>query len=672
MNFLKLTVVAFCSFLLTSPLAALTINSNNATYSRFSGGFPSAPIDNPSFFAADYDLSGIGWNNASAGQSFALISPQHAVFATHFLPGMGTTIKFLNDDSVLVSRTVASQTQIAGTDLSLLTFSSAFTEADKVKINPVLSMPTLGDYLGQTVWMYGQTAQMGSSNSVYTFQMISNISGPTLMSIYLRDYTTPGQAVGQVGDSGSPSFIPWDGVLSLIGTHSGIDVNVVISPGVTNDLTADAFIPAYISQLNAAMGSYRVSTIDVIPSGNYTTPGTGDLSNSAALYITNGATLLNNSGTTNGAGLYSDKNRKAVVTGAGSLWSNTGTLTVGVVNNSNSLQVLNNGVVYATNFIVGGTASSTGNTVRVNGGLLIITNAGGTSTYDLRRGIHQQFAGTTLTDNFYMTNSQATLVITGGAFTVKNSSAISNYSTLLLSGGVLSGGATSMSVQSNGVLIVNSTLTAAGGLQIAQGGLLEGHGSINGVVSGSGLVSPGNSPGILTVSQVDPSAGLDFAFEFTALGAPDFSSPAASTNDLMRITNMTAFTSSLNSGNSIDVYLNLASFSTGTYLGGFYLDSGLDIVSSISAATLKYWVYDAVGTNSFNGFTYNALNLPLYSISLSSSLLPADFGSGIINGSILGFNIQPVPEPKTTILFLVLISAVLSLSWLFKRPAKCE
>ena len=41
--------------------------------------------------------------------------------------------------------------------------------------------------------------------------------------------------------------------------------------------------------------------------------------------------------------------------------------------------------------------------------------------------------------------------------------------------------------------------------------MLAGTGGTTGKISGSGLLGPGNSPGILTASQVDVTAGLDFA-----------------------------------------------------------------------------------------------------------------------------------------------------------------
>ncbi len=51
-----------------------------------------------------------------------------------------------------------------------------------------------------------------------------------------------------------------------------------------------------------------------------------------------------------------------------------------------------------------------------------------------------------------------------------------------------------------GTLLVNDTFSAPGGLTVFQNALLGGGGTINGNVVNSGVVSPGNSPGVLTIN----------------------------------------------------------------------------------------------------------------------------------------------------------------------------
>ena len=78
----------------------------------------------------------------------------------------------------------------------------------------------------------------------------------------------------------------------------------------------------------------------------------------------------------------------------------------------------------------------------------------------------------------------------------------------------------------------------------------------------AGLVGPGNSPGILAATSVDPSGGLDFAFEFTQAN-PDYTNAAASGNDLLSISGLTPFTSSLTSANVVSIYFTPAAAELG-------------------------------------------------------------------------------------------------------------
>ena len=99
---------------------------------------------------------------------------------------------------------------------------------------------------------------------------------------------------------------------------------------------------------------------------------------------------------------------------------------------------------------------------------------------------------------------------------------------------------------SAGKLTINGTLSSGGGVvTVDSGATLAGRGRIARQIGGAGSVDPGNSPGILTVNQVNPTGGIDFNFEFTNIGSPDYSNAGASLNDVLRITDGTPFTASL-------------------------------------------------------------------------------------------------------------------------------
>ncbi|HRZ87501.1 MAG TPA: autotransporter-associated beta strand repeat-containing protein, partial [bacterium] len=193
---------------------------------------------------------------------------------------------------------------------------------------------------------------------------------------------------------------------------------------------------------------------------------------------------------------------------------------------------------------------------------------------------------------------------------------------------------------------------------------LGGSGSIGGAILGAGMVGPGNSPGILTAAQVDPASGLDFSFEFTDL-TPDYENPAASVNDILRLTDMTApFLAALaGEHNSIDLYFDSALEDGDVYTGGFYTDKAEDFSSMISDASFNCYIRDTAGMFIYNGINYSLLVGPDVFVTTISQA--AGFGTGItVNGFVSQFTVADrgiisqdgdVPEPSTLLLLLPLI-----------------
>ncbi|NBW95671.1 MAG: hypothetical protein EBR28_02810, partial [Planctomycetia bacterium] len=163
---------------------------------------------------------------------------------------------------------------------------------------------------------------------------------------------------------------------------------------------------------------------------------------------------------------------------------------------------------------------------------------------------------------------------------------------------------TGQTAVSGGELVVNGSILSS--VALSGSTSLGGRGSVN-AISGAGLVGPGNSPGILAATSVDPSGGLDFAFEFTQAN-PDYTNAAASGNDLLSISGLTPFTSSLTSANVVSVYFTPSSVELGTLTGGFFTSSlQSDFLNSIASATYQYFVQDAGGSYLYNGQAYKTL-----------------------------------------------------------------
>jgi len=125
------------------------------------------------------------------------------------------------------------------------------------------------------------------------------------------------------------------------------------------------------------------------------------------------------------------------------------------------------------------------------------------------------------------------LVVTSGEFTVAAGSASINGGTVSTPGGFTKLGAGALIATSTfnvagpaniegGALIVNGRFTAGGGLTVFQSALLGGSGVINANVINNGTISPGNSPGTLTINgDFTQNAGGTLLIEIANLNVFD-------------------------------------------------------------------------------------------------------------------------------------------------------
>ena len=310
------------------------------------------------------------------------------------------------------------------------------------------------------------------------------------------------------------------------------------------------------------------------------------------------------------------------------------TLSVGSANTSTTFSgVLSNGALTKTGV---GTLALTGNNTysgltTISGGTLAV-GSGGTSG---------ALAGNVL-------NNAALVFHRSDATTFAN--AISGSGLVRLLGGSLTlSGSNSFSggtLIDGGTLLVNGSL--ASGVAAAANTMLGGSGVIGGTLSGAGLVSPGNSPGILTANAFDSTAGLDAAFEFTAFAPNYATSGTGALNDVLRLTSGSPFSSALTTSNTIDVYFNVDSIANGdVFEGGFFTGlSAAELLTNVQGATFRYWIKDNGGGTVFGGVNYSSLtSLPgITGLTVNSVSRTADFGGGnVVAGSVTQFIV--VPEP---------------------------
>ncbi|MFM8414357.1 MAG: beta strand repeat-containing protein, partial [Planctomycetota bacterium] len=155
-----------------------------------------------------------------------------------------------------------------------------------------------------------------------------------------------------------------------------------------------------------------------------------------------------------------------------------------------------------------------------------------------------------------------------------------------------------------GTLRVNGALSATSGVSVAAGGQLSGSGTVAAAVSGAGTISPQGDlgPGILTAASVATSATTGFLFDFnTANADPSWSTPRASGNDVLRLTDSSPLPNPLAAGNVVRLFLNVASVSgSDTFTGGFFTTA--DSTASITGGSYETYVY---GNGAGTDYTHN-------------------------------------------------------------------
>ena len=214
-----------------------------------------------------------------------------------------------------------------------------------------------------------------------------------------------------------------------------------------------------------------------------------------------------------------------------------------------------------------------------------------------------------------------------------------------------------------GTLAVNGSLLNSGSVVVNANGFLGGSGKV-GAITGAGTVGPGNSPGILTATSVNPTAGTDFKFEFTAL-SPTYTSATASGNDLLHLTAASPFAGgTFTSGNIVSIYLNSAAITSSllagtntTFSGGFFVDGTYALASALTPASFAYYTTSAaLGTGSavdYNGTSYYLLDSTIAAKTTLSdtAVTGAGFATGTASGTLLTFNAVPEPSSQSLLAF---------------------
>lgn len=648
----------FCGCLL--ELSAITITAySNAANDRFSSGFPLEPIANedPAFIGVGLDFSGVGWSTTIPGgisnnsyKGLGMLSPIHFLTAQHFeYPQVANQdtrgIRIRQQDGTISTANGVGLINNLGLgwlvdnngnvdyDLAVGTLSETIATPNTFSRLAVLDLydsssddsksNAQAKYNGLSVLLYGRGESANESPrfaQTTVFNIFDNGGDTDQRALQISQ----NDAAFVVGDSASPILNTWENPegtkeLTVLGVNS-IFGNI---GSTTYNFTSFFARAGAITAANNAMNSSGYA-LRCVGDPDYTWVG-----NSSARIDRNSAWGIGGwrGGTSDRYVLFDPS---TAISSNPSIQSN-----------------------YALRGLYFKSSTNSGDSFTFSGGSTLTIGRGGITNYDQDP---QVFSA-----NIALSSSQYWALGTGGiqlanldtnGHLIELDGSASSYifgnitdsgSIALSSGQLTLGGNSSYSGKTwihGGELIVDGDISSSAELIIDSYGTLSGSGAVP-LVSGSGLLAPGSSPGILTSPALSPTAGLDFALEFTEATSPDFGAPNSSINDLIRLTNATPFTTALDISSTVSIYLNITSIENSQqFRGGFFTDSDADFLASINEATIKYYIADPSGSLSYNGQSYSEYS-GIYLFTLSTPSQSANFGGGTITGKILQIKIEP-------------------------------
>lgn len=218
-----------------------------------------------------------------------------------------------------------------------------------------------------------------------------------------------------------------------------------------------------------------------------------------SLVVSNGATVVLGGPTASNAMNQvgwdtNSSGNSIVVTDTGSILGGRGDLEIGVRGSSNFVSVLNGGLITNGTVRLGVTNSATGNYLLVDGAGSVFSNR-----------ISVTVGNGTNTGNRINVTNGGTLH-TGGLLNVRSNSTVNAAGSVWVGQGrpsVQTVNVLHTNANSNSVLTVNGLVSAEGTVTVGTRGVLGGAGTVQATqvtIASGGTLSPGNSPGTLAVS----------------------------------------------------------------------------------------------------------------------------------------------------------------------------
>jgi autotransporter-associated beta strand protein len=255
-------------FLVGLPAHAITINGFTANASNRWAATPTDPITGPfspntnaAFVGLSHDFSGVGWQSSSTSYkdlSVTLVSPMHFAAGKHV--GFGYTnsnYTFANTANTLVSRSIGPTLNKADIvfnggpfpEVRVVRLDTGFTPSDQVKVYRLLDVGETTNIIGYPAVLLGHDGSSSNYQRRIALSSVTDveITGSETIRFNSASGATNYAAAYVTGDSGSPSFIVYEGQLHFAGCHwfaNLTDSNWMlpgIYPGVNAYLSADGY-----------------------------------------------------------------------------------------------------------------------------------------------------------------------------------------------------------------------------------------------------------------------------------------------------------------------------------------------------------------------------------------------------------------------------------------------
>ncbi len=316
---------------------------------------------------------------------------------------------------------------------------------------------------------------------------------------------------------------------SLVGNSSGAISNTVLVTGTNSlwncggplmlgnggagsRLTIDG--GGRVNNGDGQIGRLSSSTNNVV-----VVTGTNSLwSNSGSLIVGvsgggNSVTIQNGGMASNAVGYVgffsSGGTNTVLVTGTNSLWFSNVKLVIGNNAGGNQFTIANGGLVRATNVVIGAGLGSAGNNLTVLGGQLTVTNSSSKATLSILGGTMTLNGGTVTVDQLIVTNVTVGITIRTNLF-VFNSGLLNTKSTAVTDGLPFMVGVGTNTATLN---LLGGAHSFFNGLVVSSNSLLTGVGTVTANVTNQGAIGPGNPAGQLSISgnlTLPSSSALNF------------------------------------------------------------------------------------------------------------------------------------------------------------------